>query len=43
MSFGYKNRYPLGEFITMGKILLDVINKGYKQGKIFYRDAFEWI
>lgn len=32
MVFGYKDRYPFGEFLTFGKILLDVINKGYKQG-----------
>lgn len=43
MSFGYKDRYPLGEFLTMGKILLDVINKGCKQGKFFYSNAFECI
>lgn len=35
MSFGYKDRYPSGEFPTFGKILLDVINKGYNQGKFF--------
>lgn len=35
MSFRYKDRYPFGEILTFGMILLDVINKGYKQGKFF--------
>lgn len=40
MSFGYKDRYPFGKFLTFGMILLDVINKDYKQEKIFQRDEF---
>lgn len=35
MSFGYKDRYPSGEILTFGMILLDVINEGYKLRKIF--------